>query len=150
MQWRGFIWRREGPSSSSSSSSIAGKGWGVPVWCCVPLPPYLSYLVIPSSVGSSEGHGCAPPSYLREFGSASSVDELAAQIDRLRGIRLQLVLHSHLLSADTWRRERGGRLTIIHKTNMVLINSTRVFVCRGTNRGYEGEEREREREKTSC
>lgn len=45
-------------------------------------------------------------SHLCEFGAASSVDELAAEVDGLRGICLQLLFHSHFLSPDTCRKAR--------------------------------------------
>lgn len=48
-------------------------------------------------------------SHLCEFGAASSVDELAAEVDGLRGIRLQLLFDPHFLSPDTWRKTRRRR-----------------------------------------
>lgn len=42
--------------------------------------------------------------YLRELG-AEAVDEHAAQVHGLVGIRLQLLVHAHLLTGDTCGRE---------------------------------------------
>lgn len=47
-----------------------------------------------------------PSSHLCEFGPACSVSELAAEIDRLCGIRLHLLVDSHFLSPDTWRQTK--------------------------------------------
>lgn len=56
-------------------------------------------------------------SYLREFGSASSIDELAAEIHGLGGVRRQLLLHSHFLTRDACRKpKKRGRVRITCKT----------------------------------
>lgn len=49
------------------------------------------------------------PLYLCEFCSATSINELAAELDGLRGIRLQLLLDSHFLSGDTCKNRRNRR-----------------------------------------
>lgn len=78
-------------------------------------------------------------SYLREFGSASSIDELAAEIHGLGGVRLQLLLHSHFLSRDACRKpkKRGG-VRITCKTRTTSENLQHV--------GAEREKKSRQRE----
>lgn len=49
------------------------------------------------------------PLYLCEFCSAASVNELAAELDGLHGIRLQLLLDPHFLSDNTCKNRRKGR-----------------------------------------
>ncbi|TWW59886.1 hypothetical protein D4764_06G0014160 [Takifugu flavidus] len=45
---------------------------------------------------------------LPEFSSATSINKLATQVNRLCGIRLQLLLNSHLLSDNTCKTKKEG------------------------------------------
>lgn len=101
-------------------------------------------------------------SHLCEFGAASSVDELAAEVDGLRGIRLQLLFHSHFLSPDTCRkarrrqRKREREIRHHHPLRQYCLNNSTCLFASELNEKLEqtetnGEtiERKRQREQWS-